>query len=551
MKRVKYVFLITMLTCLVRPVSYGQTSHEMVIPDFYATGHYLNEDIVGDSTSTGARKDPDRIYVLKRGGIYLVNTLFRNDGWTLRIKAENASGRKPALYTFKNSTTGTYPTSVIQARGSLWLKNLALIGWPEFMPTEISLGPSYIIDVQGIGYRIEIDSCIFSGTKSSIQIAVATPMVKVTNCLFAQNGNFYNGSFGDGRPIDCRSTSVDTLFVQNCTSIDRIDRLIRHYSSTGPIGVLFFDHNTSVNGVSYHGCIALGFVGRQVTITNNLFVDNFIFGNDSTDAARLAEFGDSRERSPSGAFRMTFVSSVPNDTTKWIIKNNFYSVTPALQAFYDTHTREGYGNLVPLTWHINSKIGSDSVNAFKKDAITLTKSTHDLVPLALWYNDPNGANKKKANTNFNAALDFYRPQWPYYVDTLNLSYQTTAQAYTGAAGGFPAGDLNWFATRKSAWLLVDVEKPVAGVPASFALSQNYPNPFNPTTALEYSISKSSNVVLEVFNVLGQSVAKLVDEHQAPGTYRTSFDGAKLSSGVYLYRLKAGDFVQTRKMVLMK
>jgi len=157
----------------------------------------------------------------------------------------------------------------------------------------------------------------------------------------------------------------------------------------------------------------------------------------------------------------------------------------------------------------------------------------------------------KATTNFKADYDFARPQWKFYTDTLNLSYQTTAAAYTGGAAGYPAGDLNWFPSRKAAWLLTDVERTTAGVPQTFELSQNYPNPFNPTTNLEYSISKSSNVVLEVFNVLGQSVAKLVDEHQTPGTYKTTFDASRLSSGVYLYQLTADDFVQTRKMVLMK
>ncbi len=81
-----------------------------------------------------------------------------------------------------------------------------------------------------------------------------------------------------------------------------------------------------------------------------------------------------------------------------------------------------------------------------------------------WYNDPNGANRLKATTNFSAAVDFARPQWSFYTDTLNLAYQTTAAAYTGAAGGFPAGDLNWFPSRKATWLLTDVEKTTSSIP---------------------------------------------------------------------------------------
>ncbi len=92
---------------------------------------------------------------------------------------------------------------------------------------------------------------------------------------------------------------------------------------------------------------------------------------------------------------------------------------------------------------------------------------------------------------------------------------------------------------------------VSDIPQTFALEQNYPNPFNPSTTLEFSIPKSGHALLEVFNVRGQPVAKLVDSELTAGTYRTAFDASKLSSGVYLYRLQVGGFVLARKMVLVK
>ena len=547
MAKLKYFFFVAILVCFVRPVSYGQTS-DLVIQDYQATGKFLNDDIMGDSLSTGARKDPNRVYVLKRNGVYLVRTFISNANWVLRIRAENGPGSKPAIYNFKNDLTAAYPANILQARGDVYLKNVVMINWPEFMPAEISLQQTVMIIASATGLTIEVDSCILNGYKTGIQLPNAARKLKVTNSIFAQYGNLYNGNEGDGRPIDFRNVSVDTVFVQNSTFMDGTDRVMRHYSSVGALGVLTFDHNTILNNWGYHGVMALGFVGKSVTITNNVFVDALAAGNDSTDAVRLVEWVESKEKGPSGAARMCLVTCVPNDTTKWVVKNNFFSVTPELQTWF---TARKYADIVPLTWYINSKIGADSLTAFKKETITFVKKTSNLVALGTWYNDPNGANRLKATTNFKPEYDFARPQWKFYTDTLNLSYQTTAAAYTGGASGFPAGDLNWFPTRKSAWLLTDVERTTAGVPQTFELSQNYPNPFNPTTNLEYSISKSSNVVLEVFNVLGQSVAKLVDEHQTPGTYRTSFDGAKLSSGVYVYRLKANDFVQTRKMVLMK
>lgn len=90
-----------------------------------------------------------------------------------------------------------------------------------------------------------------------------------------------------------------------------------------------------------------------------------------------------------------------------------------------------------------------------------------------------------------------------------------------------------------------------GKPTTFALNQNYPNPFNPSTSIQYSVVGSQYVSLKVFNVLGKEVAVLVNEKQEPGTYTVDFTSANLSGGAYFYRLQAGDFVQTKKMILLK
>jgi photosystem II stability/assembly factor-like uncharacterized protein len=100
-------------------------------------------------------------------------------------------------------------------------------------------------------------------------------------------------------------------------------------------------------------------------------------------------------------------------------------------------------------------------------------------------------------------------------------------------------------------VLTAVHEPTPTVPSRFTLSQNYPNPFNPTTSILYTVSSREYTTLTVYNVLGQKVATLVDEEKAPGSYTATFDGSKLPSGIYLYRLQAGNFTQTKKMVLVK
>ncbi|HXX65216.1 MAG TPA: T9SS type A sorting domain-containing protein, partial [Bacteroidota bacterium] len=86
---------------------------------------------------------------------------------------------------------------------------------------------------------------------------------------------------------------------------------------------------------------------------------------------------------------------------------------------------------------------------------------------------------------------------------------------------------------------------------TFELSQNYPNPFNPTTRISFTIPATAMVQLKVYNVLGQEVATLVNETMTNGSHTVTFDASKLASGVYLYKITAGNFVSTKKMVLLK
>ena len=89
------------------------------------------------------------------------------------------------------------------------------------------------------------------------------------------------------------------------------------------------------------------------------------------------------------------------------------------------------------------------------------------------------------------------------------------------------------------------------IPDAFFLSQNYPNPFNPVTVIEYNLPEQVRVRLEVFNMLGQRVKVLVDEQQAPGSYQVRFDATEFSSGIYIYRIHAGEYIRTRQMTLIK
>jgi hypothetical protein len=90
-----------------------------------------------------------------------------------------------------------------------------------------------------------------------------------------------------------------------------------------------------------------------------------------------------------------------------------------------------------------------------------------------------------------------------------------------------------------------------GMPAGFVLYQNYPNPFNPSTQIQFALPKESHVRLEIFNLLGERVKTLVDETRQAGYHSERFDATGLASGLYFYRLQAGDFVATKKLLLLR
>ncbi|MBL1215592.1 MAG: T9SS type A sorting domain-containing protein [Ignavibacteriae bacterium] len=97
----------------------------------------------------------------------------------------------------------------------------------------------------------------------------------------------------------------------------------------------------------------------------------------------------------------------------------------------------------------------------------------------------------------------------------------------------------------------DVENEISNQPKDYVLEQNFPNPFNPTTSISYSIPKQSHVNLKVFDVLGNEIAEIVNEEKPIGTFEIEFDASNLVSGIYFYKLRAGGFVETKKMIFLK
>ncbi|MBN2280258.1 MAG: T9SS type A sorting domain-containing protein [Candidatus Marinimicrobia bacterium] len=540
----KFVLGLTLL--LLAALAFGQ--HELIVPSATSFDDLLNATIAGDTTAAGERNDSLRVYVLERNGVYFANSSIRNDTWPLIIIAQEGEGNLPMIFQTPTAEA-TNGFDLFRIKGNCHLENLVYVGFVESDTAAIAKIGNSLVRSDAAGFDIVIKNCIVSQTQGQfIRTQHATRKVELRNNIFANMGDLGRSNFGAGKGIDFRDTSCDSAILVNNTWVNFQDRIIRHRSSTAAINNFIFDHNTVINGMSYHGTLALGYVGDYVQITNNFWYDTFLAGQD-TDAVRQSEFNECEEQDDFGFSKMTWISSVPNDTTAWNVKSNYYSVSAAVQNFYNTvmtadHAFKGEG--IPLTSHIEGKSG---VEAFVKEAIDVVDRPEPMIAMATWYRKPiadGGAGKTKATDNFNRTTDDYdRATYEYLLNTLNLSYPTTTAAYTGGTDGKPVGDLNWFG------MDVAIDHSDEILPTGFSLEQNYPNPFNPTTKIGFTLEKAGEISLTVYNLLGQAVALPVAENLKAGRHEISFDASHLANGVYFYQLRSGKQAITRKMLLMK
>ncbi len=439
---------------------YSQEIVVTLLPYDGTNATFVNAQIVADTVAAGGMS-ADRVYEFQRDQYYYANALFTvPNGKTLRLRAAIGAGEKPIIYLWETGT-GTNPTRppgyfVVLNGGNIEVKDICIAGFYEWEPERVSGVQGCLIRNTAAGSSIVLDGVIFSNTNGNhVRTEQNVAKVKIINSIFANMGALTTSNLGAGKATDLRDVRVDSLILLNNTFVNYQDRAIRHYTidpTKGVIDYALIDHNTFVNGMGFHGLFSLGNVGSSINITNNLFVDAFALGEDSTDATRAAEWANTGEIYSNGNNRITWIFSTPNAVTQWNITNNFFTISDSGWAFLNDF---GFGPASPLSYHINSKLGADSVNAFTYDEdLTLVNIPRLMTNEMRWYEDPAGGNKTK-NTPTDkfvvARDDMDRRMIEFYRDTLDCTYPTTSVTYTGAQMGYPVGDLNWYPELKVQW----------------------------------------------------------------------------------------------------
>jgi len=266
-------------------------------------------------------------------------------------------------------------------------------------------------------------------------------------------------------------------------------------------------------------------VGGSITITRNQYVqipDNGGNANPAVDNIDISGIAGNVEIKKVTLTINNVVQSWVGDLRFWLTKGN--SVDTSISRIGWTGT--GFGNSCD---NLTGTVLSDSAGLTNIQNIP----TVCVGGLA------------QATGNFNPKEPFSQ----FQNSGVNPNGTYTLRISDNAAGD--TGSLRSWTLKIDYDIITGVNNNVTSIANDYSLSQNYPNPFNPSTKIAYSIPTNGLVTLKIYNILGKEVQTLVSEVKSAGSYEVSFNAASLSSGVYFYKLESGDFIDTKKMFLLK
>ena len=539
---------------------------------------FVNAQIQADTLANGSQAHS--VYKVESGTYYAFDGALEVDfdlviegpdnGWILHDANPPVFFQTPAL---DGSNTGRDMINLNQG-GSVELRNILLTG---LFGNDINIS-SFVRNFAG--YKIVWDNCVFSDHRDHCTRSTgATEEITITNCVFINGDRRGNSPFG-GMPFRLDAACTNLTFENN-TSVNS-GRLLGN-------GGNFFTskhheiHNSflnqQVNGHEIHWFEAIQ--------ANNIFY-NWSFRGRKASTNTYEEVFTTVE---------TF-SQVRDklDSLALYQGRNLFYLEPAFTDFWRTTLADSVFQCYLWNLEVDSTILAD-------DNFTIGKSYWQFDPA--FTNNPSKIDSMLAWSYAAWVPGSRYPDWritppvTWNTDgTPNLNWPpdwdlTYSNTYLQSAGtdGLPLGDLNWWPDAKATYLAnrdqyiaalrdsmvnatsvyipgdslsalitpetVSVEDNGGAIPVAFSLEQNYPNPFNPSTNIVFKLAKSADVKLTIYNLLGQRVAVLLDNKtQIAGKHSVQWDGRDeagnlVSSGLYIYKIEAGDFTQARKMLLMK
>jgi len=537
--------------------SYAQDTLE--VPQFVGGDPFgaLNKTILGDTLADGSPKNPNRVYRLARGLVY--------------IASGTMSLRRPVNIMANEFPKTTMPPvivpginqdgSIVTAPLFLFYKNAIVrnLYMSRIRPDTVGAGfdYSYAIQMNGDSTRLVVQGCVFDGWgQGGVFKGANFTKIYITDCHFR---NMFNGggSWFGGFAFESGATPGDTVVMVNNTMFNCGSYL--YVPNRNITTYCRVEHNTVMTN---HVNPLYAPYESNSHIRSNIFWGTLAMGQ---SPGEIAGGWFDWKGAPSSTISIDTLPPAlgfPEANRKVVATNNVYFWP---QAYYDQWHNVFKDTLTPPVWMNTRTLGmfadkttwpkffdnSTNLNVdpgFNADAVSI-------VPPMLLYCQRQRGDLTKPRLHFYvpAGTSIYAgdPSFPWPLPE-NLAYSSTA-LQTAGHDGFPVGDLNWFPAAKAAWLLTDVKlNEDAPLPEKFELSQNYPNPFNPATNITYALNQSGKVSLKVYNITGQLVETVLDGvDQERGSYTVDVNMSNHASGVYYYVLQQGVNRLSKAMVLLK
>lgn len=417
----KNIFSVLIAILIFHVEAHGQ--RKVIVPEGFGT---LNEIIRKDTVAGGARKDPNTVYVLRRGGVYILSGTVLTSGFTLSLEAENGVGPRPyVVMGFLEG--GTQVDECFEVRGNVSFRSIHLTA-----VNELNTYLARVVSASSPNLRISLYDCLIDGSGQTF-LRINSPGCKVymLNSTVSRMGRPSNPD--NGRIIDDRGNQIDSVVVENNTWYNVTSRIIRDGGSE--IKYVKLNQNTFVNVGQ-----RLASVGpvNQFIFTNNIIVNPRYSGNSPTSDIVALEF------TPTGS-----------DPVVKLDYNNIY-YDQAIRDVWNEVSQQQTEPLVepPFVAAANQSLINAAAGLIEDE---LTFTSPPVPPVEIIRISELGSGSTVPDWDWTGAIEAE----PWELDALayhNFSYPTNTSSFTGSSKGEPLGDLRWFPNYDVAWTVDDLVK---------------------------------------------------------------------------------------------
>lgn len=484
--------------------------------------------IMGDTTATGERIDANTIYKLDNGAVYITTgRIVNKPEWDLHIEAQDLSdtSNKPVIARIPNDS-GEYP-DIMRPEGNVTLRNIWFVAGEKGPLEQHDWGK---IRYMGDNTTVIADHCIFEKDRGGFfQIRGNRIKLFITNCVMRNGGN-RRILQGNGRAVDARNTSLDTLVMKNCIVYNLQDRFFRSQGATDPHNYVEIDNCTAFNVAGRHGFIQLGRV-LEAHITDNLFIDPIMLGSSPV-------YTDEQTQPDGDLHKVITLDTLYENTSLRISNNNIFWNQEVMDYWASNDTVSAPGFLSDL---VMQNLGTAAEDAYFSEPLELNNVPGTILQyVSDLYTNPAAEDmfdfivedEVLAGTAFDSGnlFDF---------SAFDACYDGNTMSATASTGGGSVGAVDGCAG------LTDV------LELSNSLEvQVYPNPTSGDINIVFNMERAEKITMTISDLSGRTVMQSSNNNLKAGQQHFVVNTFELNGqGVYFITLQSTTGIMTHRVIV--